>query len=122
MAVEHAARRIYKRSGLLQWLRRAAGDWQKAFRTEELEYDGQLYKQCVVRDLELHEDEALARARLSDGSEPFCVLDFDGDTFVRRAKGLEQAALCVATFYEIDELVGDVLSTDEFLDFVDRAA
>lgn len=122
MAVEHAARRIYKRSGLLQWLRRAAGDWQKAFRPEELEYGGQLYKQCVVRDLELHEDEALARARLSDGSEPFCVLDFDGDTFVRRAKGLEQAALCVATFYEIDELVGDVLSTDEFLDFDDAAA
>ena len=38
MAVEHAARRIYRRSELPLWLRRAARDWQKFFRPEELEY------------------------------------------------------------------------------------
>lgn len=118
MAVEHAARRIYRRSELPLWLRRAARDWQKFFRPEELEYGRKLYKECAIRDIELHGAEALARARLEDGSEPFCVLDFEGDSYVRRGGGdLEQAALCVAAFYEIDELIGDLAASDEFLDF-----
>lgn len=118
MAVEHAARRIYRRSELPLWLRRSAGDWQKFFRPEELEYGQKLYKECAIRDIELHGSEVLARARLADGSEPFCVLDFEGDLYVRRGAGdLEQAALCVAAFYEIDELIGDLAASDEFLDF-----
>ena len=118
MAVEHAARRIYRRSELPLWLRRAADDWQRFFRPEELEYGRKLYKGCAIRDIELHGSEALARARLEDGSEPFCVLDFEGDRYVGRGGGdLEQAALCVAAFYEIDELIGDLAASDEFLDF-----
>ena len=46
------------------------------------------------------------------------MLDFEGDSYVRRGGGdLEQAALCVAAFYEIDELIGDLAASDEFLDF-----
>ena len=99
MAVEHAARRIYRRSELPLWLRRSAGDWQKFFRPEELEYGQKLYKECAIRDIELHGSEALARARLADGSEPFCVLDFEGDLYVMRGAGaLDPAARCVAAF------------------------
>ena len=104
MAIEHTARRIYRQSELPLWLSRAACDWQGQFRLEELEYGRKLYKNCVIRDIELHESEALARAKLEDGTEPFCVLDFEGERYVRRdGWDLDQAALCVAALYEIEK-------------------
>ena len=81
---------------------------------EELEYGRKLYKNCVIRDIELHESEALARAKLEDGTEPFCVLDFEGERYVRRdGWDLDQAALCVAALYEIDELIGDLSASPD---------
>ena len=114
MAIEHTARRIYRQSELPLWLSRAACDWQGQFRLEELEYGRKLYKNCVIRDIELHESEALARAKLEDGTEPFCVLDFEGERYVRRdGWDLDQAALCVAALYEIDELIGDLSASPD---------
>lgn len=121
---ERPANRIYRNSELGQWLRRVDCDWEKFFRVEELAYGRELYKSGAVRTLELNANEAIVCAKLSDGSEPYCVLDFDGVGYVRRgfSGNLQNAALTVAGFYEIEELVGDVFSSDEFLDYDESAA
>ncbi len=121
---ERPANRIYRNSELGLWLRRVSCDWEKFFRPPELAYGRKLYKSGAVRTLELNSSEAIICAKLSDDSEPYCVLDFDGDAYQRRrsSAGLLNAALAVAGFYEIEELVGDVFSSDEFLDYDETEA
>ena len=74
-----SANRIYKRSELALWLRRVDCDWEKSFRDEELLYGRKLYKNGAIRTIELNSGEAIICAKLEDDSEPFCVIDFEGD-------------------------------------------
>ncbi len=125
MDMTHSAKRIYKHSQLGLWMRRVDRDWERPFKPAELEYGRHLYKTCAVRTLELNENEAIICARMDDGSEPYCVIDFEGDRFVYRASedsGLLTAALTVAGMYEISELVGDVLGSEEFIDYAEAPA
>lgn len=120
MDITHSAKRVYKHSQLGLWLRRVERDWERPFKSAELEYGRHLYKTCAIRTLELNENEAIICARMEDGSEPYCVIDFEGDRFVYRSSdesSLLTAALTVAGMYEISELVGDVLGSDEFIDY-----
>ena len=116
---ERPANRIYRKSQMGLWFGRAACDWERAFRAEEILYGRKLYKEGAVRTVELSENEAIICAKLPDASEPYCVLDFEGDRYMRRgsADNFLNAALSVAGFYEIEELVGDVFSSDEFIDY-----
>lgn len=66
------------------WLRRVLTDWERPFNPEELEYGRKLYKDCVIRTLELSRNEAILCAKFDDGREPYCVIDFEGDRFVYR--------------------------------------
>ena len=113
------ANRIYRKSQMGLWFGRVACDWEKAFRAEEILYGRKLYKEGAIRTVELSENEAIICAKLSDASEPYCVLDFEGDRYVRRGSSdnFQNAALSVAGFYEIEELVADVFSSDEFIDY-----
>ncbi len=120
-----SANRIYKRSELALWLRRIDCDWEKLFRQEELLYGRKLYKTGVIRTLELNSSEAIICAKLEDGSEPFCVIDFDSDKYIDVSHSDENFfnnALRVAGFYEIQELIGDVFSSDLFLDYDEQEA
>ncbi len=116
---ERPANRIYRKSQMGLWFGRVACDWEKAFRAEEILYGRKLYKEGAIRTVELSENEAIICAKLSDASEPYCVLDFEGDRYVRRGSSdnFQNAALSVAGFYEIEELVADVFSSDEFIDY-----
>ena len=121
---ERPANRIYRNSELGLWLRRVACDWENFFRQEELLYGRKLYKTGAVRTLELNSSEAIICAKLPDSSEPYCILDFEGDEYVRRSNSsdhLLNAALSVAGFYEIEELVADTLGSDEFIDYDEQA-
>ena len=110
MEITHSVKKIYRESEISAWLKRVDFDWERLFRPEALAYGRKLYKASAVRSLELSGSEALACARI-DGEELYCVLDFDGDTYVRKnfnaSDSLSMAALTVATFYEIEELVCD---------------
>ena len=120
-----SANRIYKRSELALWLRRVTCDWESLFRNEELLYGRKLYKMGVVRTLELNSGEAIICAKLEDDSEPFCVLDFDGDEYAKHAHSNDDFlnnSLRVAGFYEIEELVADIFSSDVFLDYDENEA
>jgi len=116
-----AANRIYRRSELGLWLERAAAGWEKFFTPEEILYGRKLYKEGAVRTLELNASDAIVCAKLADGSEPYCVIDFDG--IEMRGRGgsradLTAAALRVAGLYEIEELVADAFSLELFPDAV----
>lgn len=123
--VVRSANRIYKRSELALWLRRANCDWESLFRYEELLYGRKLYKTGAIRTLELNSGEAIICAKLEDGSEPFCVLDFDGDNYIKHSSSNDDFtnnSLRVAGFYEIEELVADIFSSDLFLDYDEQEA
>ena len=95
---ERPANRIYRKSQMGLWFGRAACDWEKAFRAEEILYGRKLYKEGAIRTVELSENEAIICAKLPDASEPYCVLDFEGDRYVRRGSSdnFQNAALSVA--------------------------
>lgn len=120
-----SANRIYKRSELALWLRRVDCDWEKSFRDEELLYGRKLYKNGAIRTIELNSGEAIICAKLEDDSEPFCVIDFEGDEYIKHSHSnddLQNNALRVAGFYEIEELVADIFSSDLFLDYDEQEA
>ncbi len=116
----HTAKRVYRNSELPLWYRRALCAWERRFKPEEISYGRKLYKLGVVRDLELESDEAVVCAKMPDGNEPYCVVDFSGDEFTYRGSQSDDfltAALTVAGFYEIEELVADIAALPEFADF-----
>ncbi len=107
---ERTAKRTYRDSELALWLRRVSKDWENRFRKEEVEYGRALYKSGCIREIELNSNEAFITARLQDGSEPFCIIDFDGDDFLYIPSSDDDflyGALKVAGFYEIEEFVID---------------
>ncbi len=123
--VARAANRIYKRSELALWLRRVDCNWERLFRIEEILYGRKLYKIGAIRTLELNHSEAIICAKLDDSTEPFCVMDFNGDDYVDVSHSnddLLNGALRVAGFYEIQELVGDIFSSEDFLDYDESEA
>jgi len=123
--ITHSAKRVYRNSELELWLRRIMQDWEKPFRIEELEYGRILYKTSAIRTIELNRDEAIICARMDDGAEPYCVIDFDGDKFVYRGSddcSLLTASLSVAGMYEIEELLGDILGADGVFELPDSVA
>ena len=118
--MRHAAKKIYRHSELELWLRRVLTDWERPFNPEELEYGRKLYKDCVIRTLELSRNEAILCAKFDDGREPYCVIDFEGDRFVYRGSDGDDiltSALTVAGMYEIEELVADTFGSVDFLDY-----
>ncbi len=107
---ERTAKRTYRDSELALWLRRVSKDWESRFRKEEVEYGRALYKSGCIREIELNSNEAFITARLQDGSEPFCIIDFDGDDFLYIPSSDDDflyGALKVAGFYEIEEFIID---------------
>ncbi|MBO5255258.1 MAG: DEAD/DEAH box helicase [Opitutales bacterium] len=107
---ERTAKRKYRESELPMWFRRVSKDWECHFRQEELDYGRALYKAGCIREVELNKSEAFITARLQDGSEPFCIIDFDGDEFTyipSTSDDFLYGALKVAGFYEIEEFVID---------------
>ncbi len=118
--IEHSAKRAYKNSELPIWYARVGCAWENCFREEELVYGRKLYKEGVIRNLELNANEALVCAKMPDDEEPYCVIDFDGENFSYRGSRRDDfltAALAVAGFYEIEELIADVASLPEFASF-----
>ena len=119
---ERTAKKKYKESELPLWYRRILKDWENRFRAEEIEYGRALYKSGCIREVELNASEAFITARLPDGSEPFCIIDFDGEDFLyipSTSDDFLYGALKVAGFYEIEEFVierfaeNDVFQEDE---------
>ena len=107
---ERTAQRTYRESELPTWLRRVSRDWERNFRPQELEYGRALYKAGCVRGIELNKDDAFITAKLEDGSEPFCIIDFKNDEFLYIPPTTDDflyGALKVAGFYEIEEFVID---------------
>lgn len=107
---ERTAQRTYRESELPTWLRRVSQDWERNFRPQELEYGRALYKAGCVRGIELNKDDAFITAKLEDGSEPFCIIDFKNDEFLYIPPTTDDflyGALKVAGFYEIEEFVID---------------
>ena len=107
---ERSAKRKYRESELPLWFRRVSKDWEKHFRQEELDYGRALYKAGCIREVELNKTEAFITARLEDGSEPFCIIDFEGEEFTyipTTSDDFLYGALKVAGFYEIEEFVID---------------
>ena len=109
-------KRTYKESQLGLWRRRVSADWERNFGRQEIEYGRALYKAGCVREIELNENDAFITARLEDGSEPFCILDFDGDNFLyvpTTSTDHLYGALKVAGFYEIEEFIIDLCAERE---------
>lgn len=107
---ERTAQRTYRENELPTWLRRVSQDWERNFRPQELEYGRALYKAGCVRGIELNKDDAFITAKLEDGSEPFCIIDFKNDEFLYIPPTTDDflyGALKVAGFYEIEEFVID---------------
>ena len=75
-------KRTYRESQIWLWRNRVAKDWESNFSKKEIEYGRALYKAGCIREIELNADDAFITARLEDGSEPFCILDFDGENFI----------------------------------------
>lgn len=115
------AKRKYRESELPLWFERVGCDWEKCFSAKELEYGRALYKSGCVREVELNTSEAFITARLEDGSEPFCIVDFDGAKFAYIPTSSADplyGALKVAGFYEIEEFIIDTMVQRELsLDF-----
>ncbi len=112
---ERTAKRSYRESELSLWYRRVVNNWENRFRAEEIEYGRALYKTGCIREIELNSNEAFITARLSDGSEPFCIIDFDGDDFVYIPTTNDDflyGALKVAGFYEIEEFVIEKMASE----------
>lgn len=114
MTIEHSTKRIYSLSQIEDWIDRVGFDWEVRFSPEELAYGRKLYKIGAVIELELDKNEACIRTRI-DGLAPYCVLDFEGGTFHWRGSTNDafiSASIAVAGFYEIEELVADIIGAE----------
>lgn len=112
-------KRTYRESQIWLWRDRVAKDWESNFSKKEIEYGRALYKAGCIREIELNADDAFITARLEDGSEPFCILDFDGENFIYVPSVSTDplySALKVAGFYEIEEFVIDLCAEREIKD------
>lgn len=111
------AKRTYRTSELPLWYERISYGWEKKFGLEEIIYGRKLYKSGVVKDIELESSEVVICAKMPDGGEPYCVVDFNGVDFSYRGSQTDDfltASLAVAGFYEIEELVADTAVLPEF--------
>ncbi len=123
MEIEHLTSRIYSPADIPLWLRRTMSDWESRFSAEALAYGRKLYKDNAIFELELKGGEAIACARIN-GESPYTVIDFDdGDSsFSYRGSQDDKfltASLAVAGFYEIEELLANVLAEQGDIDLSD---
>lgn len=113
MAFSRSAQRIYDRAAVEARFRNFDPGWEAGFTRAELREGRRLYRAGCVKALELRDRLAVASLRLEDGSEPYCVLDFEGSGFsVRGSSGDDSLnrIYAVAGMYEVEELVADEAS------------
>ncbi len=121
-----ACRKIYSQSQIGLWIERVSREWESKFGKSALEMGREFYRSGKIQVIELNSSEAIISAKLDDGREPYGVLDFDenGDFDPRCSDSddLVSEAIAVAGMYEIEELVGDVVSGDEYLENPERCS
>ncbi len=114
--LKKSASKRYKESELELWFSRISKDWESHFKAEEIEYGRALYKACAIRDVELNSSEAFISARLQDGTEPFCIIDFEGEDLIyipTTSDDFLYGALKVAGLYEIEEFIASRIAEDD---------
>ncbi len=104
-----AIKRLYSGAALEAWLTRLDSDWEEHFRSEHLEDGRRMYREGLVREIELSEADAIVHVK-EDGESRYVVIDWEeGRPRVRSSTGEDTFghALAAAGLYEIEELVGD---------------
>jgi len=102
--------RAYRPAALEAWFRNLGDAWEGVFDAEALRRGRELYREGVIAELELSEDDAIAHCRFSREWTCYAVIEWGkGGPSVRAS--IEDSrlgrAVGVAGLYEIEELVAD---------------
>ncbi len=103
------SKRTYSGSALEQWFRRLSTDWERQFREPDLAQGRALYRQGVVRSVELSATDAIVHGLVA-GQSAYAVVDWPKSTaMIRGSLGDDRQSkpLAIAGIYEIEELVAD---------------
>lgn len=104
-----AIKRLYSGAALEAWLSRLDENWEIHFRADSLEDGRRIYREGLVREIELTEADAIVHIK-EEGATRYAVIDWEnGRPRVRSSTGEDSfaQALAAAGLYEIEELVGD---------------
>lgn len=104
------AQRVYSDIALDNWLARLQSNWEASYHAEAIEGGRKLYRDGLIRSVELGAQDAIVHFRLHDGADVYVVLDWDGGKIAARSSiedGFQRQILAVAATYEIEELVAE---------------
>jgi superfamily II DNA or RNA helicase len=108
----HGPKRVYNLVALESWFNRLTSSWEPFFSGASVERGRQLYRDGMIREIELGEKDAIIHSKI-DGKECYAVIEWEARRPSTRASTDEQAlgeALAIAGLYEIEEMVVDEIS------------
>ncbi|HLS27884.1 MAG TPA: DEAD/DEAH box helicase, partial [Opitutales bacterium] len=108
----HGPKRVYNASALEFWFDQLTRSWEPHFSGETLKKGRRLYRDGMIRGIELSERDAIIHSKL-EGREVYAVIEWQDGKPTTRASVEETSlgrALAVAGLYEIEEMVVDEIS------------
>lgn len=104
------SQRVYSDTALDNWLARLQPNWDAVYRAEAIDAGRKLYRDGLIRSVELGPDDAIVHFRLHDGADVYVVLEWEKGKFEARSSiedSFLRQKLAVAALYEIEELVAE---------------
>jgi len=104
------SQRVYSDTALDNWLARLQEDWEKAYHSEAIETGRKLYRDGLIRQVELGAEDAIVHFRMPDGEDVYVVLEWDSGKIAARSSiedAFRRQSLACAALYEIEELVAE---------------
>jgi len=108
----HGPKRVYNLSALESWFNRLTRSWERFFPSGSLEAGRRLYRDGLIREIELGETDAIIHSKIG-GKECYAVIDWSHSKPTTRSSledGLWGQALAIAGLYEIEEMVAEEIS------------
>lgn len=104
------AQRVYSDTALDNWLTRLQASWENLYHAEAIAAGRKLYREGLIRQVELSAEDAIVHFRLNDGADVYVVLEWDSGKIAARSSledKFQRQVLAVAALYEIEELVAE---------------
>lgn len=108
----HGPKRVYNLTALEFWFNRLTSSWEPFFPGSSVELGRQLYRDGLIREIELSEKDAIIHSKIN-GKECYAVIEWEARRPSTRASTEEISlgqALAIAGLYEIEEMVVEEIS------------
>lgn len=105
----HGPKRVYTPQSLEFWFCKLEQDWSVFFTSEQMEEGRRIYREGIVRELEITHSDAIIHRKV-DKQDHYVVLEWGASELIVRSSSTDveaARALAVAGLHEIEELVAD---------------